>query len=142
MKKIFALILMSIPTYAMAEPPNLDDLAAVQNRNDNARDAVIAKQQAEISAERYRENARQNEIARSVAARNRAAAQAITSRNQYVKENQDIDLEERKLKLQHDRVRSAHDEEFVKGELERQKAINNQIDSGKVELHVGAVDAD
>lgn len=143
MKKVLIIsALLTLPGLAVAQTANLGALENVQNRNDNMRDAAIAQQQANYAAAQRREEARRNEVARSVAARNRAKAAAIAEQQKYVHDNQDIDLAERRLKLQHDQVRGQHDEEFVKGELDRQKAINNQINQGKTTLNIGPVDAD
>ena len=127
---------------ALAQTVDMNALKSIQDRNDNMRDAYMMQQeraqekhQREIDSERRAYN-------NSLIQRNKEAARSIAQRNQFIKDNQNIDLEERRLKLHHDQVRANHDEDFVKGELDRQKAINNQINSGKVQLNVNSVDGD
>lgn len=141
MKKLL-LILPFIFGTAFAQTVDMNALKGIQDRNDNMRDAYLMQQeraqekhQQEIDAERRAYN-------NSLIQRNKEAARSIAQRNQFVKDNQNIDLEERRLKLHHDQVRADHDEDFVKGELDRQKAINNQINNGKTQININPVDGD
>ena len=112
----------------------------IQNHNDDMRDEAIAKINHDHDVQVRQENARRNAITKSIIERNKEIAQERASNAHYNNENRDIDLEERKLKLHKDQVRDEHSEEFIKGELERQKAINNEINKGDVPLTVEPVD--
>lgn len=114
----------------------------IQNGYDDQRDAAIARQQALEDRQMRAEQARRDSIARSVVAKNRQNAAARAAEAKYQSENREIDLAERRATLQHDQVKASHSEDFVQGELARQKAINNQISQGHVGISVGTVDAD
>lgn len=139
MKKALLILggLISTPAFAQ----DFSALQAIQNRNDNARDASIYDAQQEQARERAAEERRQQSITNSIVSRNRALAASQVQRNATAKANSDLDLEERRLRIVRERAEANHAEDFVKGDLDRQKAINSVIGQGKANITVNPVDS-
>jgi len=135
-KEIFAISFFLFPVIASAQTTissQIDAVANAENQEEAQQQALYkAQQEAYQRSITLRERAAEKQRALAAANARYKAQEVMADKKReqnYEDKNRDLDLEERKLRLQSEKIRVARENDFIDRDLGKQDAENDVIRS-------------